>query len=84
MPANVKMYSTPTCFYCKQAKEFFKKYKIKYNEYDVSTNERKRKEMIAMTSQMGVPVFIIGNNDAVIGFNEKILKELLQITDEKT
>lgn len=82
--ADIKIYTTPTCHYCKMAKEFFKKHKIKYNEYNVADNARKRAEMIALSSQMGVPVIIVGNRDAIVGFDERKLKELLNITDEKT
>lgn len=83
MAQNVKIYSTPACHYCTMAKEFFKKHKIKYNEYDVSKNARKRAEMIALSAQMGVPVILIGNNDAIVGFDERKLKELLNITDDQ-
>jgi hypothetical protein len=38
----------------------------------------KRKEMIDMTGQMGVPVIRI-ENDVVVGFDEAKVRELLQI-----
>ena len=34
--AKVTIYSTPTCVYCKMAKEFFAKNKVAYEEHDVA------------------------------------------------
>ena len=45
-------------------------------DHNVGTDVEKRKEMVEMTGQMGVPVIKIGD-DIVIGFNEVKLKELL-------
>ncbi|MCI0565844.1 glutaredoxin family protein [bacterium] len=73
---NVAIYTTPTCQYCKMTKEFFKEKNIQYTEYDVSTDETKRNEMIQKSGQMGVPVILIGE-DLVIGFDKPKLSELL-------
>ncbi|MEK9186016.1 MAG: glutaredoxin family protein, partial [Patescibacteria group bacterium] len=32
---NIKIYTTPTCVYCKMTKELFKKNNIQYQEADV-------------------------------------------------
>ena len=60
------------------AKEFFKENNIAYVEHDVATDLGKRKEMIDVTGQMGVPVIQIGD-DIVIGFDESKVKELLGV-----
>ena len=78
---NVKIYSTPTCGYCKMAKEYFTENSVAYTEYDVAADEEKRNEMITTTGQMGVPVIMIGDEGAapeiVIGFDRSRLAELL-------
>jgi len=75
--AKVKIYSTPTCVYCKMAKEFFNKNKIKYEEYDVSKDEKARDEMIEKSQQMGVPVIEI-NGEIIVGFDKFRIEQLLK------
>jgi glutaredoxin-like YruB-family protein len=78
--AKVIIYTTPTCVYCKMAKEFFKENKIDYLEIDVSSDEKGAKEMIEKSGQMGVPVIIIKDQEKekiIVGFQkEEILKVL--------
>lgn len=66
---KVEIYSTPACHFCHLAKDFFKENYITYTEYDVSSDLEKRKEMINLTSQMGVPVIVI-DGDWAVGFNK--------------
>ncbi len=78
MDTAVTIYSTPVCHFCQAAKEFFKENNVEYTEHDVASDQDKRQEMIDMTGQMGVPVIRIGD-DAVIGFDEGKVKELLKM-----
>ncbi len=75
---QVKVYSTPTCPFCKKAKEFFKKHKVEYEDINVSENEKARDEMIEKSGQMGVPVIEIGNK-IIVGFDEQELEKKLEI-----
>ncbi|MEK7514399.1 MAG: glutaredoxin domain-containing protein [Patescibacteria group bacterium] len=75
---NVIIYSTPTCVYCRMAKEFFKKNNISYTEYDVASDMARRQEMVQKSEQMGVPVIEI-DSTIVIGFSEKKIAELLGV-----
>jgi len=77
---KVIIYSTKTCPFCIAAKEFFKKNKIKYKNYDVNTNKKAAEEMIKKSGQQGVPVIFV-DEEMVLGFNEGKLTELLK-TDE--
>lgn len=58
------------------AKEYFKENNIAYTEYDVASDMEKRKEMIDMTKQMGVPVIHI-DDSIIVGFNKPKIAELL-------
>jgi glutaredoxin 3 len=73
---NVTIYSTPTCVYCNMAKAFFKSNNVAFTEFNVASNLEKRKEMIDMTGQMGVPVISI-DGEVVVGFDEPKLKSTL-------
>jgi glutaredoxin-like YruB-family protein len=78
MGKQVTIYSTPTCHFCHSAKAFFDEKGVAYTDYNVATDMDKRKEMIDMTGQLGVPVIRIGD-DVVVGFDEGKVRELLQI-----
>ncbi|OGG85834.1 NrdH-redoxin [Candidatus Kaiserbacteria bacterium RIFOXYB1_FULL_46_14] len=73
---NVTIYSTPTCHFCHAAKDFFNDNKVAYTEHDVASDLDKRKEMVEMTGQMGVPVIKI-DDDVIVGFDENHIKQLL-------
>lgn len=65
---TVKIYTTPTCPWCKKTKEFLKQHKIKYAEKDVSSNRKAAQEMIKKSGQTGVPVLDIGGK-IIVGFD---------------
>ena len=73
---KISIYSTPTCHYCNLAKDFFKENGVKYEEFNVATDLAKRKEMVELSGQMGVPVIAIGK-DVVVGFDEEQVAGLL-------
>ena len=74
----IKIYTTPTCAYCKMAKEYFKSKGLGYEEYNVAADIAKQKEMIEKTGQFGVPVTDI-DGKIVIGFDRTKINELLNI-----
>ena len=75
---KVEIYSTPTCHFCHLAKDWFKEKGVEYVDYDVSVDKDKLSEMMSITGQRGVPVIKIGN-DVVIGFNQPMLAQILNI-----
>ncbi len=77
---KVTIYSTPTCHFCRMAKEFFKDNNVEFEDFDVSQNLDKRKEMMDKSGQMGVPVIIIGEK-LIVGFNKPQIMELLGIKE---
>ncbi|HXK40592.1 MAG TPA: glutaredoxin domain-containing protein [Candidatus Paceibacterota bacterium] len=75
---TIKIYTTPTCAFCKMAKEYFKSKELNYEEYDVSKDIPRQKEMIEKTGQFGVPVIDI-NGKIVIGFDKPKINDYLGI-----
>ncbi len=75
---EVTIYSTPTCHFCHMAKDFFAEKGINFTEYNVASDQEKRKEMVDMTGQLGVPVIRIGD-DVMVGFNRDTVASLLNI-----
>lgn len=78
MDKHVTIYSTPTCHFCKLAKDFFAEKNIEYTGYDVSSDAAKREEMIKMTGQLGVPVIVVGG-DIMVGFDRAKLAAKLGV-----
>jgi glutaredoxin 3 len=74
--AHVTIYSTPTCVYCRMAKEFFAKNKIAYTEHDVASDLEARKVMFDQSHQMGVPVIDI-DGKIIVGFDQHAVQEAL-------
>lgn len=79
---SVKIYTTPTCTYCKMAKEFFKEKNVEYEEFDLTADAEKREEMRKKMQEMGqglaVPIIDVGGN-LMLGFDRKSLSEALGI-----
>ncbi len=75
---KVKIYSTPTCPYCRQVKDFLKQNKVEYSDVDVSKDQKAANEMIEKSGQMGVPVIEI-NGDIIVGFDRPRIKKALGI-----
>ena len=77
---NITIYTTPTCSFCKAAKEFFKENKIEFSEIDITKDQKQAELIIKKTGQMGVPVIILqekGNEEIIIGFDrEKLISSL--------
>jgi glutaredoxin-like YruB-family protein len=75
---NVTIYTTPTCVYCRAAKEFFKEKNVQYDEKDVAKDEQARNDMVRKSGQLGVPVITV-DDEVVIGFDKSRLSELLGV-----
>ena len=75
---KVTIYSTPTCHFCHEAKEYFMANHVPYTEYNVASDLPRRQEMIQKSGQMGVPVIYVGD-ELIVGFDQDRLKELLKI-----
>jgi glutaredoxin len=62
------------------AKDFFQEKGIQYEDFDVSQNLEKRREMMDKSGQMGVPVIMI-DEKIIVGFNRPKIAELLGIKE---
>ncbi|HET6477740.1 MAG TPA: Uxx-star family glutaredoxin-like (seleno)protein [Dehalococcoidales bacterium] len=74
---KVTIYSTPTCPYCKRAKDYLTQKGIPFTDYNVAEDRAKAKEMIDKSKQMGVPVIVV-DDDVIVGFNQVKLDSLLK------
>jgi glutaredoxin-like YruB-family protein len=73
----ITLYSTPSCTYCRKAKDFFRQNQVRFTEYDVSRDQRRADEMVRKSGQMGVPVIDI-NGKIIVGFNQPEVERALR------
>ena len=73
----ITIYTTPSCSYCKLAKDYFQKNNVKYTEYNVAADLKKADEMVRKSGQMGVPVIDI-NGKIIVGFNRPEIEKALK------
>jgi glutaredoxin-like YruB-family protein len=73
----VKLYSTPTCGYCKKAKRYLKENHIDFREFNVANDQKRADEMVKKSGQMGVPVLDV-NGKIIVGFNEPEIERALR------
>jgi len=76
--ANVKIYTTPTCTYCKQAKVYFQAKNIDFDEINVAEDQVAQQRMIAKTGQLSVPVVEVGETVLDPGWNQKKFEKVYE------
>lgn len=79
---KVTIYTTPTCGYCYQAKQFFSRQGIPFVEKNVASDRRAATEMVRLSGQQGVPVITI-DGQVVVGFDQPRLMQLLKTSKPK-
>ena len=73
---EVRLYSTPTCPYCRMAKDFLEKEGVPFTVVDVSQDEKAAREMVDRSGQMGVPVMEV-ENTIIVGFDRGAYRKAL-------
>lgn len=79
---RIKVFTSPTCHWCRVAKTYLDEAGIEYTEADIISDLDARREMATMTGQWGVPVVLVGEK-AMVGWNEQEFLELLQREPKK-
>jgi len=76
MAREVKVYTTPTCPYCKMAKKFLDDNGIKYQEFNVAEDKAAREEMMRKCHSLAVPT-ICFDDEVLVGFDKAQLRAKL-------
>lgn len=74
--AEVIMYATSWCGYCKKARVMLNMQGVKYKEFDIEKSTQAKQEMNSLGGR-GVPVFLI-QGEVVKGFNQQRVLELVK------
>ncbi|HHQ44945.1 MAG TPA: NrdH-redoxin [Candidatus Altiarchaeales archaeon] len=75
--AEVKVYSTPTCPWCKKLKDWMSENGIKFEDVNVGADQNAARQMIEKSGQMGVPQTEI-NGKMIVGFDPDSIKKALE------
>ncbi len=75
---RVVMFTTPTCSYCKTAKQYFRQQGVRFKQVDVSRDQAAARDMVRRSGQQGVPQILIGNK-IVVGFDRPKIDKLLDL-----
>jgi glutaredoxin-like YruB-family protein len=73
-----KIYSTPTCMYCKTLVGYLNSHNVEFTLIDISKSNKDMEEMIKISDQMSVPVVDI-DGEIIIGFDKVKIDKLLKI-----
>jgi glutaredoxin 3 len=81
--ANITLYTTDPCGFCRSAKSLLESRGVRYEEVNLAKDPDGRAELVALTGQMTFPQVVVGER-AIGGFRELleadrdgILEELL-------
>lgn len=74
---KVEIYTSDTCSQCKVAKEFFKNNNIEFIEYNITSNQEYKRELIRK-GYLSVPVIVVDGQD-ILGFDLSRIKQLTGI-----
>ncbi|RKX81625.1 MAG: NrdH-redoxin [Spirochaetes bacterium] len=73
----IVIYTTPSCSFCRKAKQYFRERRIPFREYNVASDKRRADEMVRKSKQMGVPVIDI-HGRIIVGFNQPEIERALR------
>jgi glutaredoxin len=71
---TITMYSASWCGVCKQARQYFRKNRISYKEYDIETTGKGKSDFRKLKGT-GVPIILIGKK-RMNGFNQSRFESL--------
>ncbi|MBD3164635.1 NrdH-redoxin [Candidatus Woesearchaeota archaeon] len=75
---KVKIYSTPTCPWCRKAKSYLEDKGVEFEDVDVSRDHEAQHEMVEKSGQMGVPVLDIKGR-IIVGFDQNAIEQALAV-----
>jgi glutaredoxin 3 len=73
---RVLIFTTPTCPWCRRAKEYLRQRGVSFREVDVSRDPAAARDLLRRTGQLGVPVIEIDGRP-VVGFDRPRIDALL-------
>jgi len=76
MQPTIVIYTSPTCAYCHQAKEYFKEKGFSFSEKDITTDQDALQFILEKVGQAVTPIITV-NDQVIIGFDRPQIDEAL-------
>lgn len=73
---RVILFTTPSCSYCKLAKNYLRQRGVPFKDIDVSRDAAAARDMVRRSGQQGVPVIDVGGK-IIVGFDRPKLDRML-------
>ncbi|MBI2669374.1 glutaredoxin family protein [Candidatus Woesearchaeota archaeon] len=73
---QVNIYTNPVCTWCGKLKEWLKKWKVAYQEFNLEDDDKYYDEILQKSGQLAVPVIEI-DGKVIVGFQEELLEKAL-------
>ena len=74
---TVKIYTSPTCRWCRRAKDFLAEQGVTYQELDITSDPAIADEAIRLAGRKAVPVIVADSRVLMVGYYEDELEDLL-------
>ena len=71
---KIEIYTSDTCIQCKKAKEYFQNNTLQFIEYNISSNQEYKRELLKK-GYLSVPVIVVEGQD-ILGFDLTRIKQL--------
>ena len=71
---KIEIYTSDTCIQCKKVKEYFQNNNLEFIEYNISSNQEYKRELIKK-GYLSVPVIVVEGQD-ILGFDLTRIKQL--------
>lgn len=71
---KIEIYTSDTCIQCKKVKEYFQNNNLEFIEYNISSNQEYKRELIKK-GYLSVPVIVVDGQD-ILGFDITRIKQL--------
>jgi glutaredoxin-like YruB-family protein len=76
---RVILFTTPSCSYCKLAKNYLRQRGVPFKDIDVSRDAAAARDMVRRSGQQGVPVIDVGGK-IIVGFDRPKLDRILGLS----
>ncbi len=76
---RVILFTTPSCSYCKLAKNYLRQRGVPFKDIDVSRDAAAARDMVRRSGQQGVPVIDVGGK-IIVGFDRPKLDRMLGLS----
>ena len=83
MENDVKVYMSPTCPFCKKAKEMLTENKIEFTALDVTSDRNALNEMIEVSGARSVPVISMCN-EIMVGFDGAKMEQMINCYKQRS